>query len=131
MLEENPSLAGEWRERVKLENDPRVTKIGLYLRRTSLDEMPQLFNVLCGEMAMIGPRPIVEPEVAYYGENYELFSRVKPGITGLWQVSGRSDISYEKRVRLDMYYILNWSIWLDVHILSRTLLEVIRCRGAR
>ena len=131
LLEENPEFGRQWRLKFKLDNDPRVTPLGRYLRKTSLDELPQLFNVLLGEMAMIGPRPIVEDEKSYYGDNYNVFSRVKPGITGLWQVSGRSDNCYDRRVTLDMYYIINWSIWLDIHILFRTLLEVVRCRGAR
>ena len=131
MLEKDPVLAAEWKEKFKLENDPRITPFGKFLRKTSLDELPQLFNVLTGEMAMIGPRPIVRAEVAYYGENYEVFSRVKPGITGLWQISGRSETTYEQRVNFDLAYIMNWSIWLDIYILMRTVLEVLRCRGAK
>jgi lipopolysaccharide/colanic/teichoic acid biosynthesis glycosyltransferase len=91
-----------------------ITPIGRFLRRTSLDEIPQLLNVFTGEMALIGPRPIVEKEVAYYGSAYKVFSSVKPGITGLWQCSGRSDTDYPRRVALDSYYVLNWSPWLDI-----------------
>lgn len=131
MLSEDPALAEEWKRNFKLENDPRITKFGRFLRKTSLDELPQLFNVLTGEMAMIGPRPIVAGEVKYYGKDYEVFSRVKPGITGLWQISGRSDTTYEQRVRFDLSYIMNWSVWLDIYILMRTVLEVLRCRGAK
>lgn len=131
MLEKDPVLAAEWKEKFKLENDPRITPFGKFLRKTSLDELPQLFNVLTGEMAMIGPRPIVKAEMAYYGENYEVFSRVKPGITGLWQISGRSETTYEQRVNFDLAYIMNWSVWLDMYILMRTVLEVLRCRGAK
>lgn len=131
MLAQNPELAAEWRSKFKLDNDARITPLGRFLRKTSLDELPQLFNVLRGEMAMVGPRPIVEAEKAYYGEHYEVFCRVKPGITGLWQVSGRSDISYDRRVALDLYYVFNWSIWLDLYILAMTFLEVTRCRGAK
>jgi Undecaprenyl-phosphate galactose phosphotransferase WbaP len=131
MLAQNPELAAEWRSKFKLDNDARITPLGRFLRKTSLDELPQLFNVLRGEMAMVGPRPIVEAEKAYYGEHYEVFCRVKPGITGLWQVSGRSDTSYDRRVGLDLYYVFNWSIWLDFYILAMTFLEVARCRGAK
>ena len=131
MLESDPVLAAEWKEKFKLEHDPRITPFGNFLRKTSLDELPQLFNVLTGEMAMIGPRPIVKAEVEYYGENYKVFSRVKPGITGLWQISGRSETTYEQRVNFDLSYIMNWSVWLDIYILMRTVLEVIRCRGAK
>ena len=130
LLEENPELKKEWEENFKLKNDPRVTPLGKILRKTSLDELPQFINVLRGEMAVIGPRPIVEKEVSYYGKHYEVFSRVKPGITGFWQVSGRSDTTYERRIELDMYYINNWSIWLDYYIFLKTIKEVLICRGA-
>ncbi len=131
ILANNPKLAAEWRANFKLERDPRITPIGRILRKTSLDELPQFFNVITGELAMIGPRPIVKAEIAYYGDNYEVFSRVKPGITGLWQVSGRNDTGYEKRILLDMWYIRNWSVWLDIHIFFATIVEVVKCRGAR
>lgn len=131
MLAEDPALAEEWEKNFKLENDPRITPFGHFLRKTSLDELPQLFNVLTGEMAMIGPRPIVAAEVKYYGRDYEVFSRVKPGITGLWQISGRSNTTYAQRVQFDLAYIMNWSVWLDLYILMRTVLEVLRCRGAK
>jgi len=110
--------------------DERLTRVGRFLRRSSLDELPQLFNVLKGEMSLVGPRPIVEREVAKYGESYDLYMRVLPGLTGLWQVSGRSDLSYEERVRLDTYYVRNWSVWLDLVILLRTGLAVLSGRGA-
>ena len=96
-----------------------------------MDELPQLFNVFSGEMALIGPRPIINEEVGYYGGSYRVFSSVRPGITGLWQVSGRSDTGYERRVALDTYYVLNWSPWLDVWILLRTAFAVLFMRGAR
>ena len=131
LLEENPDLKKEWEANFKLADDPRVTPLGRILRKTSLDELPQFVNVLRGEMAVIGPRPIVEKEVAYYGRHYEVFSRVKPGITGFWQVSGRSDTTYERRIELDMYYINNWSIWLDYYIFLKTIKEVLICRGAK
>lgn len=131
LLEENPAVADEWGRKFKLADDPRVTPFGRFLRKTSLDEIPQLFNVFRGEMALIGPRPIVEGEVKYYGASYETFTSVRPGITGLWQVSGRSDTDYDRRVALDTYYVLNWSPWLDIWILLRTALVVVLMRGAR
>ncbi len=131
MLESDPVLADEWKKNFKLENDPRITPFGRFLRKTSLDELPQLFNVITGEMAMIGPRPIVKAEISYYGKDYDVFSRVKPGITGLWQVSGRSNTTYEQRVSYDLSYIMNWSIWLDAYILIRTIFVVLRCKGAK
>lgn len=131
LIAENPAMADEWKNHFKLADDPRVTLLGRFLRRTSLDELPQLFNVLCGEMALIGPRPIVEGEVKYYGTSYETFSSVRPGVTGLWQVSGRSDTDYDRRVALDTYYVLNWSPWMDIWILLRTVLAVLLMRGAR
>ncbi len=130
LLDTDPALKAEFASNFKLANDPRVTPLGRFLRKTSLDEIPQLFNVFSGDMALIGPRPIVEREVAYYGKNYSIFSSVKPGITGLWQVSGRSDTDYARRVALDVYYVLNWSPWLDVWILFRTIGAVLFMRGA-
>ena len=108
-----------------------MTPLGRILRKTSLDELPQLLNVLSGEMALIGPRPIVAAEVSYYGDSYRIFSSVKPGVTGLWQVSGRSETDYVRRVALDTYYVLNWSPWMDLWILLRTVYAVIFMRGAR
>ena len=127
----DPSLEAEWRTNFKLARDPRVTAIGRFLRRTSLDELPQLINVFRGEMALVGPRPIVTAEVPRYGEAYDTFASVRPGITGLWQVSGRSDTDYARRVALDTYYVLNWSPWMDVWILLRTVYAVLFMRGAR
>ena len=130
MLENNPDMKKEWEKKFKLEHDPRVTPLGRILRRTSLDELPQFWNVLMGEMAIIGPRPIVEKERHYYGVNFQVFSIVKPGITGLWQVSGRSETSYEERVNLDLYYVSNWRIWMDYYIFLKTILIVLTRRGA-
>ena len=130
MLEENPRMKKEWHERFKLKKDPRVTPLGNFLRKTSIDELPQFWNVIRGEMSIIGPRPIVEDEVQYYGNDFPVFSMVKPGITGLWQVSGRSNTSYESRVRLDVYYVLNWSVWLDYYIFLQTIVAVLLRRGA-
>lgn len=129
-LEEDEGLRREWSERQKMRQDPRLTGVGRVLRRLSLDELPQLWNVVRGEMSLVGPRPIIEKEVPKYGDSYDLYKQVLPGLTGLWQVSGRSDLSYEERVRLDSYYVRNWSIWLDLVILLRTFLAVLIGRGA-
>ncbi len=129
-LEKHPELADEWNDAHKLKNDPRITTVGKFLRRFSLDEFPQIFNVLMGNMSLVGPRPIVEDEINLYKSSYHAYTRVKPGITGLWQVSGRNDISYEDRVQLDLYYVHNWSIWFDVLILAKTGLVVIAGKGA-
>ena len=131
MLAKNPKLKAEFESNFKLVHDPRVTLLGRFLRRTSLDELPQFFNVFLGQMSLIGPRPIVQEEVEKYGSSYAVFSSVKPGITGLWQVSGRSDTGYARRVELDTYYALNWSPWLDLWILLRTVFAVLFMRGAR
>lgn len=129
-LQKHPELAEEWNTSHKLKNDPRVTTIGKFLRRFSLDEFPQIINVLQGDMSLVGPRPIVGAEIAYYRHSYLLYKRVKPGLTGLWQVSGRNDTSYDQRVRLDLYYVNNWSIWLDIFILAKTIKAVLVGKGA-
>ncbi|MBT8764375.1 undecaprenyl-phosphate galactose phosphotransferase WbaP [Desulfohalobiaceae bacterium Ax17] len=129
-LRKRPDLQREWEMYQKLTNDPRVTKIGRFLRRTSLDELPQLWNVLKGELSLVGPRPIIRDEIKKYKEAFELYKKVRPGVTGLWQISGRNETSYDERVNLDVYYIRNWSIWFDIYILVRTPIEVLRCRGA-
>lgn len=129
-LNENGEAQQEWERDHKLKNDPRITPIGRFLRRTSLDELPQLWNVLRGEMSMVGPRPIVEQEIEKYGSKYSLYQRVQPGLSGLWQVSGRNNTTYEERVSLDEYYVRNWSIWLDVYILAKTIKVVINGEGA-
>jgi Undecaprenyl-phosphate galactose phosphotransferase WbaP len=120
----------EWQRNHKLKNDPRITKIGKWLRRASLDELPQLINVLMGQMSLVGPRPIVKEEIPKYGRGYGLYTRVVPGITGLWQVSGRNNTTYEERVAYDEHYVHNWSIWLDLYILVRTIKTVITAEGA-
>lgn len=130
ILESDPSKKAEWDANFKLSDDPRVTPLGRFLRKTSIDEFPQLFNVFAGDMALVGPRPIVEKEVALYGDSYPVFSSVKPGITGLWQSSGRSDTDYPRRVALDVHYVLNWSPWMDVWILRRTVSAVVFMKGA-
>jgi Undecaprenyl-phosphate galactose phosphotransferase WbaP len=129
-LDANPSMRAEWEESFKLKRDPRITRMGNFLRRTSLDELPQLWNVLHREMSLIGPRPIVTEEIALYGEDFEIFKQVLPGMTGMWQISGRNDLTYRERVNLDVYYVQNWSIWLDIHILIHTLLAAFQGRGA-
>lgn len=131
LLKDKPELLLELQTEHKLKNDPRITKLGFWLRRFSLDELPQFFNVLMGQMSLVGPRMIIPDEAAKYGHQKLNLLTVKPGITGLWQVSGRSDVSYEDRVRLDMYYIRNYSVWLDLQILFvQTLPAVIKSRGA-
>ncbi len=130
ILENYPELKAELDQLHKLKDDPRVTRVGGILRKFSLDELPQLFNVLFGQMSLVGPRMISPPEMAQYGQWGMNLLTVKPGITGLWQVSGRSDISYEERVRLDMYYIRNWTIWSDLYLLLATLPVVLKKKGA-
>ncbi|MCD8340174.1 MAG: sugar transferase [Burkholderiales bacterium] len=120
-LKANPSAQKEWNTTFKLKKDPRVTRVGKFLRRTSLDELPQLFNVLMGQMSLVGPRPITKPEVKKYGRYFVDYKLASPGMTGLWQVSGRSNTSYGNRVRLDAWYIRNWNLWLDIGILIRTI----------
>ena len=129
-LADNPTLRAEWEAGQKLAEDPRITRVGAFLRRWSIDELPQLVNVLLGEMSLVGPRPIVESEIERYDGRFELYAKVVPGLTGLWQVSGRSALPYEKRIELDVYYIRNWSIWFDLYILTRTPGAVFRCSGA-
>lgn len=130
VLESMPELKRELETTGKLKDDPRVTRAGKILRKTSLDELPQIFNVLRNEMSIVGPRMISPPEMVNYKQHGMNLLTVKPGITGLWQVSGRSDVTYEERVRLDMYYIRNWTIWLDVQLLVRTIPAVLSRRGA-
>lgn len=129
-LQDSPVLRAEWEQKQKLHDDPRVTRIGRFLRRSSLDELPQLWNVLRGEMSLTGPRPIADVEIPKYGKYYELYKRIRPGMSGLWQISGRSNIGYEKRVAMDYSYVRNWSVWLDIVILIRTVGIVIHGRGA-
>jgi lipopolysaccharide/colanic/teichoic acid biosynthesis glycosyltransferase len=126
----HPSQKAEWEEYHKLKNDPRVTRVGQFLRKTSLDELPQLLNVLKGEMSLVGPRPIVEGEIKFYGDSYRSYTQVKPGMTGLWQISGRNNTSFEYRVSLDEYYVRHWSIWLDFFILLKTIYAVLFRHGA-
>ena len=129
-LEQNPELREEWLQNHKLKKDPRITKVGAFLRKTSLDELPQLWNVLKGEMSLVGPRPIVAAEVPKYGRSFALYTTVPGGLTGLWQVSGRNNTTYEERVSLDTFYMRNWSVWLDLCILFRTIGTVLFRKGA-
>lgn len=129
-LHNNPELWEEWKKDRKLKQDPRLTRVGKFLRKTSLDELPQLWNVLMGSMSLVGPRPIVEDEIAKYGPVFEEYAMVKPGITGLWQISGRNNTTYEERVRFDHYYVSNWSVWMDLWILARTGPVVLMGYGA-
>ncbi|MGB9680490.1 MAG: sugar transferase [Thermoanaerobacteraceae bacterium] len=130
LLNDNPDIRKEYEETFKLKNDPRLTKIGKILRKTSLDELPQLFNVIKGDMSLVGPRPIVLEEINLYKEHAKYLLRVMPGVTGLWQVSGRNDVNYEERIKMDMYYIMNWNLWLDVNILFKTIPAVLKKDGA-
>ena len=130
LLEAHPELKREWVRDHKLRNDPRVTPIGRFLRRTSLDELPQLWNVLRGEMSLVGPRPIVREELLRYGRNVRDYLAVNPGITGLWQVMGRNDTDYRRRVVLDTYYVRNQNVILDLYILFKTTLVVLGRTGA-
>lgn len=130
LLDKDPKARAEWQKDFKLRNDPRITRIGDFLRKTSLDELPQFFNVLCGEMSLVGPRPVIEAEKHYYGEAWGDYLSVRPGITGLWQVSGRNDTTYEQRVELDRRYIREWSLLGDIVIMLKTVLVVLGRRGA-
>lgn len=131
VISTDAGAAAEWAATQKLSRDPRVTRVGQFLRRSSLDELPQLFNVVRGEMSLVGPRPIVQAEIARYGTDIEFYYETKPGLTGMWQVSGRSDTSYERRVRLDVWYVRNWTLWHDIAILLKTIPAVFLQRGAR
>lgn len=130
LLDRDPDARAEWAETFKLRDDPRVTPLGKFLRKTSLDELPQLLNVLKGEMSLTGPRPIVVDELKFYGTYIPYYYQVAPGITGLWQISGRSDIDYPRRVFLDTWYVKNWSLWYDFVILIKTIMTVLYRSGA-
>lgn len=130
-LELFPAARTEWEETQKLRNDPRITRLGQFLRVTSLDELPQLINVIRGDMSLVGPRPIVQDEVVRYADDIEHYSAVRPGITGLWQVSGRSDVGYDQRVQLDSTYVREWSFTGDMVILLKTVKVVALRSGSR
>lgn len=131
LLKASPEARAEWEQDRKLCNDPRITCVGSFLRKTSLDELPQLWNVIRGEMSIVGPRPIVTDEIAHYADNFDAYTSLRPGITGLWQVSGRSDTSYETRVRLDREYAARRNLLLDFSIMLRTVKVVLFREGAR
>lgn len=126
----HPAARAEWERDFKLKDDPRITRVGAFLRKTSLDELPQLINVIKGEMSLVGPRPIVTAEIEKYGDYIQDFYLVPPGITGMWQVNGRSDTTYEQRVAMDSWYVRNWSVWIDMVYLLKTIKVVLAQRGA-
>ena len=130
LLERDPQARAEWERDFKLKNDPRITSIGHFLRKTSLDELPQLWNVLKGEMSLVGPRPVVDAELERYGNQVDFYLEAKPGVTGLWQVSGRNDVSYDTRVYLDAWYVKNWSLFNDIVILLKTVKVIFKKDGA-
>jgi len=130
ILASDRDLQYAYTQNFKLKSDPRITKLGRCLRKYSLDELPQLFNVLTGQMSLVGPRMITAPELARYGEYKSLLMTVKPGLTGYWQVHGRQDVSYEERVRMDVAYITHWTLKMDIQLLLLTPLRVIRGKGA-
>lgn len=121
----------EWKENYKIENDPRITKVGKFLRKTSLDEIPQVVNILKGDLSIIGPRPVVEEEIEKYGKNKEKFLSVTPGLTGYWAANGRSDIDYEERMEMELYYVENISLKLDIQIFFKTIISVLKREGAK
>lgn len=129
-LAEHPDEALAWRTNQKLKRDPRITRVGAFIRKTSIDELPQFWNVLIGQMSVVGPRPVLESQIDMYGPSFNLYRQVRPGITGLWQVSGRNDLTFHERVKLDKYVIQNWSVWLDLYILARTAGVVLTAKGA-
>jgi Undecaprenyl-phosphate galactose phosphotransferase WbaP len=129
-LENNEEAKKEFEKTHKLQNDPRITKIGDFLRKTSLDELPQMINILKGDMSLVGPRPVIEKEVEEYGENKERFLSVKPGLTGYWQVNGRSNTTFKERMEMELYYVDNRSLWLDIKIFFKTFITVFKKEGA-
>src|SRR5690606_5975025 len=129
-LSENPEAQAEWEATRKLKNDPRVTPVGAVLRKLSLDELPQFLNILAGEMSIVGPRPVVQEELERYGSAAVFYLKSRPGLTGLWQVSGRNDVSYATRVAFDRYYVENWSLAQDIRIIAKTVPAVCLSRGS-
>jgi Undecaprenyl-phosphate galactose phosphotransferase WbaP len=129
-LDRNPEKKAEWERYQKLRDDPRITRVGRFLRRFSLDELPQIWNVLRGDMSLVGPRPIMVNQQELYGPNIKHYQRVVPGITGMWQISGRNNTSFKRRTEYDVRYVLNWSVWLDIYILVRTIWVVLKRDGA-
>ena len=129
-LEQNEEARKEFEENHKLKDDPRITKLGKFIRKTSIDELPQFVNVLKGDMSLIGPRPIVDGEIEKYGENKDKFLSVRPGLTGYWAANGRSDITYEERMKMELYYVDNISFKLDIQIFFKTIISVVKKEGA-
>jgi len=130
ILDKDDTVRNEWESTWKLRDDPRITRVGRFLRKTSLDELPQIFNILRGEMSLVGPRPYLPREKATIEESIEMICSARPGITGLWQVSGRSNTGYPYRIKLDSWYIMNWSMWLDIAIIFKTVRVVVKMEGA-
>ncbi|WP_233355916.1 sugar transferase [Henriciella aquimarina] len=131
LLAKDPVAAREWNTERKLTNDPRITPFGAFLRKSSLDELPQLINILKGEMSIVGPRPIQRAEAVKYGDKFDFYLSTRPGLTGLWQVSGRSDTSYDERVNMDVRYVTDWSVSNDIKIIAMTVPAILASRGAR
>ena len=131
LLATDPEARAEWEETQKLRNDPRVTRLGKFLRKSSLDELPQLWNILRGDMSLVGPRPIQHIEIPRYGTDFIYYTDVRPGLTGLWQVSGRSDTSYDERVALDVKYVREWTFVRDVKVIAKTIPAILTSKGAR
>ena len=130
ILKEDENAKKEWEEHRKLNNDPRITKIGKFLRKTSLDEFPQFLNVLKGEMSLVGPRAVIDGEIEKFGEFKDAVLSVKPGITGYWAANGRSDTSYEERIEMEFYYVVNNSVFMDIGIIFKTIISVLKKEGA-
>jgi Undecaprenyl-phosphate galactose phosphotransferase WbaP len=130
LLARDPAARREWELDHKLRNDPRITRVGRFLRASSLDELPQLWNIIVGDMSVVGPRPIVKAEAARYGRHFKRYCAVRPGLTGLWQVSGRNDVSYRERVVMDVAYVRGRCLWLDLKIIARTVPAVLLRRGS-
>ncbi len=131
LLASDPNARAEWEDTQKLTNDPRITALGHFIRKTSIDELPQLYNVLRGDMSLVGPRPIVENEIEKYGESFNFYCEVRPGVTGLWQVKGRSDTTYPERVAMDVEYVRTHSFLGDIMIVLKTVPAVLMSKGAR
>ena len=131
VLDNDPAAREEWERTQKLTNDPRITRLGKFLRKSSLDELPQLWNILRGDMSIVGPRPIPAYEIPRYGTDFIYYTDVRPGLTGLWQVSGRSDTSYKERVALDVKYVREWSVFGDMQVIVKTIPAILMSKGAR
>ena len=131
LLATDPEARAEWEATQKLTNDPRITRLGKFLRKSSLDELPQLWNILRGDMSIVGPRPIVHNEISKYGTDFIYYTDVRPGLTGLWQVSGRSDTTYDERVALDVKYVREWSFVRDMKVIVKTIPAILASKGAR